>query len=57
MEFGVGRNALQRPMDGDEAVRSARWMISERRLEPATEHLPFPILNKVLAQIESDDAG
>jgi hypothetical protein len=27
MEFGVGRNALQRPMDGDEAVSGARWIL------------------------------
>jgi hypothetical protein len=27
MEFGVGRNALQRPMDGDKAVIGGRWAI------------------------------
>jgi hypothetical protein len=32
MEFGIGRNALQRAMDGDEAVSSARWIISNRRI-------------------------
>jgi TetR/AcrR family transcriptional repressor of lmrAB and yxaGH operons len=56
MEFGVDRNALQRPMDGDEAVKSAglsRYRVARhsgrRRLAPRLA--AFPLSERQGAQI------